>query len=188
MDALKEKESEEREARLFKLRPAPLCHISTANELFARHSAWKQALIEAEGKLVTELKRREVARLGIHAEPTGVYPSPLVTSTASPSPQQDLPPAMYYATTFLAPQHKYLLGSTTSAASHIKSPPGLSGSLRCDGFERELKALEQLAQLDGPDFQLGQQHGVSTSATSVPPPLAAWPTTPQRTMPGTTYV
>jgi len=76
---LRQKEEEEREARLSKLRPAirnmlrgnpNVFHYSTfatADRLFAQHPIWQQAKIEAERKLifdeyVTELKQREVVR------------------------------------------------------------------------------------------------------------------------------
>ncbi|KAJ3516939.1 hypothetical protein NLJ89_g809 [Agrocybe chaxingu] len=74
---LKQKEQEEREARLSKLRPAirnmlkgnpNVFHYSTfptADKLFSQHPIWQQARIEAERRLifeeyVTELKEREV--------------------------------------------------------------------------------------------------------------------------------
>ncbi|KAF9054471.1 hypothetical protein BJ165DRAFT_1439062 [Panaeolus papilionaceus] len=74
---LKQKEQEEKEARLAKLRPAirnmlkgnpNVFHYTTfrtADKLFAQHPIWQQARIEAERKLVfeeyvAELKEREV--------------------------------------------------------------------------------------------------------------------------------
>lgn len=77
MDTLRAKETEERETRLAKLRPAlrnmlkgnpNVFHyttFATANRLFAQHPIWQQAKIEAERKLifeeyVAELKQREV--------------------------------------------------------------------------------------------------------------------------------
>ncbi|KIY49463.1 hypothetical protein FISHEDRAFT_41666, partial [Fistulina hepatica ATCC 64428] len=75
--SLKQKEQEEREARLAKLRPAvrnmlkgnpAVFHYTTfptADRLFAQHPIWQQARIEAERKLifeeyVNELRQREV--------------------------------------------------------------------------------------------------------------------------------
>ncbi|KAH8110818.1 hypothetical protein DFH11DRAFT_1730027 [Phellopilus nigrolimitatus] len=77
VDGLKEKEREEREARLAKIRPAirnmlkgnpNVFHYSTfqsADRLFAQHPIWQQAKIESERKMifeeyVAELKQREV--------------------------------------------------------------------------------------------------------------------------------
>ncbi|KAH9935065.1 hypothetical protein B0H21DRAFT_76038 [Amylocystis lapponica] len=77
VDALRAKESDEREARLSKLRPAirnmlkgnpNVFHYTTfptADKLFAQHPIWQQAKIEAERRLifeeyVAELKQREV--------------------------------------------------------------------------------------------------------------------------------
>jgi pre-mRNA-processing factor 40 len=74
---LKQKEQEEREARLAKLRPAirnmlrgnpNVFHYTTfrtADKIFSQHPIWQQAKIEAERKLileeyVAELKEREV--------------------------------------------------------------------------------------------------------------------------------
>lgn len=79
MNGLKQKEQEEREARLAKLRPAlrnmlkgnpNVFHyttFATADKLFAQHPIWQQARIEAERKLVfeehiQELKNKEVVR------------------------------------------------------------------------------------------------------------------------------
>jgi pre-mRNA-processing factor 40 len=76
---LREKEREEKEARLAKLRPAirnmlkgnpNVFHYTTfrtADKLFAQHPIWQQARLEAERKLifeeyVTELKQREMVR------------------------------------------------------------------------------------------------------------------------------
>ncbi|GJJ11302.1 hypothetical protein Clacol_005534 [Clathrus columnatus] len=77
VDSLKQKEVEEKEARLAKLRPAlrnmlkgnpNVFHyttFATADRLFAQHPIWQQAKIESERKLVfeeyvAELKQREV--------------------------------------------------------------------------------------------------------------------------------
>jgi len=74
---LKQKEQEERKARLAKLRPAirnmlrgnpNVFHYTTfrtADKTFSQHPIWQQAKIEAERKLileeyVAELKEREV--------------------------------------------------------------------------------------------------------------------------------
>ena len=74
---MKQKEQEEREARLAKLRPAirnmlkgnpNVFHYTTfrtADKLFAQHPIWQQARIESERRLifeeyVAELKEREV--------------------------------------------------------------------------------------------------------------------------------
>lgn len=79
MNGLKQKDQEEREARLAKLRPAirnmlkgnpNVFHyttFATADKLFAQHPIWQQARIEAERKLifeeyVQELKNKEVVR------------------------------------------------------------------------------------------------------------------------------
>ncbi|KAI6113118.1 hypothetical protein F5141DRAFT_1188298 [Pisolithus sp. B1] len=76
-EGLRQKEEEEREARLSKLRPAlrnmlkgnpNVFHYTTfgtADKLFAQHPIWQQAKIEAERRLifeeyVAELKQREV--------------------------------------------------------------------------------------------------------------------------------
>ncbi|KAG1726058.1 uncharacterized protein EDB91DRAFT_1166704 [Suillus paluster] len=76
-DGLRQKEEEEREARLSKLRPAirnmlkgnpNVFHyttFATADKLFSQHPIWQQARFEAERKLifdeyVAELKQREV--------------------------------------------------------------------------------------------------------------------------------
>lgn len=80
VDNLKQKEIEEKEARLAKLRPAirnmlrgnpNVFHyttFATADRLFAQHPIWQQAKIESERKLVfeeyvTELKQREVVSI-----------------------------------------------------------------------------------------------------------------------------
>ncbi|KAI0741910.1 hypothetical protein C8Q80DRAFT_1274258 [Daedaleopsis nitida] len=77
VDGLRAKETEEREARLSKLRPSirnmlkgnpNVFHyttFATADKLFAQHPIWQQAKIEAERRLmfeeyVAELKQREV--------------------------------------------------------------------------------------------------------------------------------
>lgn len=77
VDGLKQKEIEEKEARLAKLRPAirnmlrgnpNVFHyttFTTADRLFSQHPIWQQAKVEAERKLifeeyVAELKQREV--------------------------------------------------------------------------------------------------------------------------------
>ncbi|OJA09724.1 hypothetical protein AZE42_08800 [Rhizopogon vesiculosus] len=76
-DGLRQKEEEEREARLSKLRPAirnmlkgnpNVFHyttFATADKLFSQHPIWQQARVEAERKLifeeyVAELKQREI--------------------------------------------------------------------------------------------------------------------------------
>jgi hypothetical protein len=86
---LKQKEREEKEARLAKLRPAirnmlkgnpNVFHYSTfrtADKLFSQHPIWQQAKIESERKLifeeyVAELKEREVVRLILQAKKNGV--------------------------------------------------------------------------------------------------------------------
>ncbi|TFK26219.1 hypothetical protein FA15DRAFT_667713 [Coprinopsis marcescibilis] len=80
VSALKQKEQEEREARLAKLRPAirnmlrgnpNVFHYSTfatADKLFSQHPIWQQARVEAERKLifeeyVQELKNKEVQEM-----------------------------------------------------------------------------------------------------------------------------
>ncbi|KAI5118008.1 hypothetical protein M0805_008107 [Coniferiporia weirii] len=77
VDGLKEKEREERETRLAKIRPAirnmlkgnpNVFHyttFATADRLFSQHPIWQQAKIESERKMifeeyVTELKQREM--------------------------------------------------------------------------------------------------------------------------------
>jgi pre-mRNA-processing factor 40 len=78
-DGLRQKEEEEREARLSKLRPAirntlkgnpNVFHyttFATADRLFSQHPIWQQARIEAERKLifeeyVAELQQLELVR------------------------------------------------------------------------------------------------------------------------------
>ena len=77
VDGLKEKEREEREARLAKIRPAlrnmlkgnpavyPYSTFDSAELVFASHPIWQQAKIESERRMifeeyVAELKQREI--------------------------------------------------------------------------------------------------------------------------------